>query len=580
MKLRYILGIFLSALLFTGCSSDDEAIGSLSTIQLDQTVLLIPTSGGDVTLTVNATGEWQIDGTFKKETKNDDGSKTTTYTPLPNNPAWLTVDKLSGNAGETKLTFHAEKTEGGRECTLRFGIGNSKQFLLVRQGSLEASDAKCSDIIAAPDGKNFRVRATITGWASNAEQYGNMWISDGTGEIQIYGMADKDGKLKNYPIASWGLEIGDVITVEGPKSTYKETVELVDVTLIKLEKSLIKVVTENAEVAKEGAEVSVKVAYKGSGAFFNIADDAKNWVTYKSVSYSPGVKTIFETNPADTAVYVFNIAPNDGATRTATIDFLSSNASSSSKVAYTVKQAGLANPPSGSGTKADPFNVPAVINYVKALGADVVSTDDVYVKGKISSIKYTYSASYGTATYNISADGKEDNVFTVYGSYFFNNKPWEEGQTQIAVGDDVVVCGKVIYYKGTTPEFSSKKNWLVSLNGKESEGGSEKGADGSTIISVAGFNAAAESTDVWYQLTGTVTNLKDGDKYGNFDLVDETGSVYVYGVLSTKGGEKKKFQELVETYGIKEGSTITIVGNRGSYNNKIEVMNAYFISVK
>jgi hypothetical protein len=30
---------------------------------------------------------------------------------------------------------------------------------------------------------------------------------------------------------------------------------------------------------------------------------------------------------------------------------------------------------------------------------------------------------------------------------------------------------------------------------------------------------------------------------------------------------------------IQEGSTITIIGNRGSYNGKIEVMNAYFVSI-
>ena len=51
---------------------------------------------------------------------------------------------------------------------------------------------------------------------------------------------------------------------------------------------------------------------------------------------------------------------------------------------------------------------------------------------------------------------------------------------------------------------------------------------------IAEFNAAAESTDVWYQLTGTVKNLKDGDQYGNFDLEDATGSVYVYGLLAEK----------------------------------------------
>lgn len=99
-------------------------------------------------------------------------------------------------------------------------------------------------------------------------------------------------------------------------------------------------------------------------------------------------------------------------------------------------------------------------------------------------------------------------------------------------------------------------------------------------VTVAEFNTAAESNDIWYQLTGTISNLKDADLYGNFDLTDETGSVYVYGVLSEKGGDKKLFQDLVSKYGIKNGSTITIIGNRGSYNGKIEVMNAYFVDAK
>ena len=72
-------------------------------------------------------------------------------------------------------------------------------------------------------------------------------------------------------------------------------------------------------------------------------------------------------------------------------------------------------------------------------------------------------------------------------------------------------------------------------------------------------------------------NLKDGDLYGNFE--DATGSVYVYGLLSEKGGAKKQFQQLVADMGIENGSTITIIGNRGSYKDKIEVLNAYFVSV-
>ena len=124
----------------------------------------------------------------------------------------------------------------------------------------------------------------------------------------------------------------------------------------------------------------------------------------------------------------------------------------------------------GSGTEADPYNAIAAIQYAKSLGADVESVNDVYVTGVISSIKYTYSSNFGTATYSISDDGKAENEFTVYGSYYLNNQPWKDGDTQIEKGDVVVVCGKVVNYKGNTPEFVTKKNWLVSIS-KSSGGG-------------------------------------------------------------------------------------------------------------
>ncbi len=124
----------------------------------------------------------------------------------------------------------------------------------------------------------------------------------------------------------------------------------------------------------------------------------------------------------------------------------------------------------GSGTESDPYNAIAAIQYAKSLGADVESGSDVYVTGVISSIKFTYSSSFGTATYNISVDGKAENEFTVYGSYYLNNQPWKDGDTQIEKGDVVVVCGKVVNYRGNTPEFVNKKNWLVSIN-KSGDGG-------------------------------------------------------------------------------------------------------------
>ncbi len=124
----------------------------------------------------------------------------------------------------------------------------------------------------------------------------------------------------------------------------------------------------------------------------------------------------------------------------------------------------------GSGTLEDPYTAAGAYAAVSALEADAETEAPIYVKGKVSSIKYTFSASYGTATFNISEDGTtEGTQFIAYGVYFLENKAWVEGNTQIAVGDDVIVCGTAVNYKGETPEIANKKGYLYSLNGKTSE---------------------------------------------------------------------------------------------------------------
>ena len=97
-------------------------------------------------------------------------------------------------------------------------------------------------------------------------------------------------------------------------------------------------------------------------------------------------------------------------------------------------------------------------------------------------------------------------------------------------------------------------------------------------LTVNEFLAKKVSSTVYYELTGTVTKLTN-TTYGNFDLKDNTGSVYVYGLLTEKDGESKKFT----TLGVKEGDRITLVGTRGEFKNddgstKDEVLNAYYVS--
>ena len=332
MKLKNLF-IALASFVFVFAACEKEDATSLESIQLDKTYLSIPASGGDAVLNIKASQPWSL----AKDILIDKDNKV--YGELP---VWLTASAVSGGAGESKVTFHADAIDGGREQELHILVGSGEsqvtQYIIVRQGELKPVEATCAEIKTMPDGKNVRVTATITGWASNAERYGNMWINDGTteGDIQIYGMADKDGKLQNNPIASWGLDIGDIITVEGPKSTYNTTIELVDVTVLEVVKALLKLDTESLEVDKDGKEFVVKAAYKGNGTFVNPNVD---WISLVSMEYVQGVPSKLEPNPADTAVVKLRVAANETVKpRTGTVTFSSESADGSTAMDVTVKQ--------------------------------------------------------------------------------------------------------------------------------------------------------------------------------------------------------------------------------------------------
>ena len=105
----------------------------------------------------------------------------------------------------------------------------------------------------------------------------------------------------------------------------------------------------------------------------------------------------------------------------------------------------------------------------------------------------------------------------------------------------------------------------------------EKKIDVTAVASVEAFLATPED-GTYYMLTGTVGTLKDGDLYGNFDLIDETGSVYVYGLLAGYKGAKKLFQETLANTGLKAGDTLTLIGKHSSYNGSAQVGDAFYFS--
>ena len=163
--------------MLVGCVQ--ESVDSFDNIKLSQTYLSIPEEGGTATTTVTATGDWAFVPSSMVE--------------------WLTIDNTSGSNGETVVTFSAEGTDSGREAELEIKAGNNSQFIRVRQGSLLAEMATCAEIIAGPDGKNYKAKGICTSIAS--DYYGNWYLNDGTGEVYVYGTVNSDGE---YDWASFG----------------------------------------------------------------------------------------------------------------------------------------------------------------------------------------------------------------------------------------------------------------------------------------------------------------------------------------------------------------------------------------
>ena len=120
--------------------------------------------------------------------------------------------------------------------------------------------------------------------------------------------------------------------------------------------------------------------------------------------------------------------------------------------------------PAGDGSESNPYNVAGVLKYISTLGADVQSEQEVYVKGVVSLISSQYDTTYGNGIFCISDNGGNHNNLKAYQALYLQNQKYsDDSQRKIQVGDDVVLCGKVVNYKGNTPETVSRAAYLYSM---------------------------------------------------------------------------------------------------------------------
>lgn len=514
----YIIGVVLAALAFTACSDDDDP-RYLDGLRVSQSYLAFPADGGSCTITVNASGDWE-------------------FTDVPD---WLTISPAAGAAGQYEVTFTATAATDTREKTIKLRSGDKTQEInLIQQTEKqELQLSTCADVNKnGVDGKAYRVKGTVTKVLNT--QYGNFYLNDGTDELYIYGTVDASGK---YNWASFNIEVGDEVMVEGPRATYNGTVELKDALFLSVEKSLIKVDSLDVEntLPLEGGNFTVYLTNKGNGITINIPEDAKSWLSVTGIETSGSLSRI-----------KFHAAANAGGARTTTLTFTTSDG----KKNYTSETAITQDGAIVAMTCAD-FNAQKngdALYKVTGIITKIANTKygNFYIKDATGEVYV-----YGTLT----PEG-EAQQFTTLG---------------LSVGDVVTIVGP----KSTYNEKPQMVNGVYQSH-----------MDVETI-SLKDFMAKADDKNTYYCISGIVCQPTDDEKannmkwdittYGNFVLEDAEGTrLYIYGVYIGWGTtDKKQFGQIgtvhygIETKNVKEGDNITMIAYKTSYNGLIEGVGYY-----
>lgn len=503
MKLRYFIPAFIALVgaMLVSCS-DEDTVTLLDEIQVSRSYVPLNIDGGEATIDITAQGAWNFEES--------------------DIPEWLTVTPMSGT-GNGKVTFSAPAAPDGRNAELKIKCAGRTQNINVIQGLATVQDATCAEVIAGPESKTYRVTGAVTRIANTT--YGNWYLDDGTGEIYIYGTLDKSGKAgANNSIAAWGLEVGDIVTVEGPKTLYGSTVELVDVTIVKIVKSLLKVESidpEDATIPLEGGDVTVNLSCKGDGMGIEIPDNAKDWLSI--------TKTTSGANPSVT----FHANTNLGGDRSAIVQFKTQKGSQASVVSATINQKG---------------------SIVEVNCSQFLEADEDATQYRITAvIQKVANAQYG----NVYLRDFTDEQVYVYG----------------------------IGAKGDFEALGLKEGDIVTLVGMRSSHNGNPQMKGAqyeshipvTDISIAEFLTKPDDKNVYYRVSGIIESI-DNPTYGNLYLTDGSNSLYVYGCYPGYGATGDNRKNWIATAGIEVEDELTMIGYKDTFNDKIELCGGIYFS--
>lgn len=337
----------------------------------------------------------------------------------------------------------------------------------ITQAGAPSTGASVSEIIEAADKDQVQTLPSTIVMALTSR---GAVVSDGAKALYVYG--DKAAALK----------VGDGVKIAAEKATYNGVPELTNITdvFVDSEGNTVEYPTSTditANVAEYASTVAEYIKLSGTlaisdGKYYNLTIDGVDPATIQGSINHP--------------IDALNAKSFDGKKITVTGYFNGTNTNKAGvkfvNIIATKIEEFVDNP---KGTATNPYTASEIATL---LTTGTKFDEDVYIKGIVSAILYDFSTYAGTGTFWLSDDGEfkgsEDKKsttefthdFECYGAYWFDNKQWVEGNGQVRIGDEVVVCGKTTVYNGMA-ETSNKKAHIYSVNGATSEANGLGNAD-------------------------------------------------------------------------------------------------------
>ena len=261
----------------------------------------------------------------------------------------------------------------------------------------------------------------------------------------------------------------------------------------------------------------------------------------------------------------FTAMPNDESARTETIKIVMDKIEKSIVVSQADAEGNVAGP-QGEGTLESPYNVGRAMEIILA---GSYTEDMVYTKGIISELGEDGRAQYGNYTFSISDDGTTTGQLLAYRCKYLNGKNFTTSDN-LAIGDEVIVCGQLINFKGNTPEIQSC--YIASLNGFMPEPPALKeGVYASDAAFVCNID---NSNDAVYSLGDT--NVGGNDVSGFKLGTGSKAGVFTSAAIGVSGDKYLNFYAVAWNgksatlyYRVQGGETMSqaVVANTGANNN-------------